>query len=129
MVYIGGRRKDVVERAAAGFKDNGAGGQLIGWVFDQRYLFVPDPSFRLELDVTNKESITQAVKVIGEKHGKLDILVNKYVIPFDAMRQEMNSSYQCWSSWTHVSFSQQTPCARECIDFKPFRSIVQRGVV
>ncbi|QRW17602.1 Enoyl-(Acyl carrier protein) reductase [Rhizoctonia solani] len=36
-------------------------------------------STRLELDVTDKDSIRKAVKTIEEKEGKLDILVNKQV--------------------------------------------------
>ncbi|CUA69323.1 hypothetical protein RSOLAG22IIIB_08444 [Rhizoctonia solani] len=59
-VYIGGRRKEVVERAAA---EHGAvvSGKLVP----------------LSLDVTNKESIESAAKLISsENDGKLDVLVN-----------------------------------------------------
>ncbi|CAE6432247.1 unnamed protein product [Rhizoctonia solani] len=59
-VYIGGRRKDVVEKAAA---EHGAGvsGKLVP----------------ISLDVTNKESIESAVKLISsENAGKLDALIN-----------------------------------------------------
>ncbi|CCO35101.1 short-chain dehydrogenase [Rhizoctonia solani AG-1 IB] len=59
-VYIGGRRKEVVEKAA---KEQGAGlsGDLIA----------------ISLDVTNKDSIEEAVKTISsENGGKLDILIN-----------------------------------------------------
>ncbi|CAE7217611.1 unnamed protein product [Rhizoctonia solani] len=59
-VYIGGRRKEVVEKAAA---EHGIG---------IRGKLVP-----ISLDVTNKESIESAVRVVSsENDGKLDILVN-----------------------------------------------------
>ncbi|CAE6436428.1 unnamed protein product [Rhizoctonia solani] len=59
-VYIGGRRREVVEKAAA---THGAGinGKLLP----------------ISLDVTNKESIESAVKLISsENDGKLDVLIN-----------------------------------------------------
>ncbi|CAE6447613.1 unnamed protein product [Rhizoctonia solani] len=59
-VYIGSRRKEVVEKAAAEHSV-GLSGKLIP----------------IALDVTNKESIESAVKLISaENDGKLDILVN-----------------------------------------------------
>lgn len=36
--------------------------------------------YRLQVDVTNKESIAKAKKYIEEKEGKLHILVNKCVL-------------------------------------------------
>jgi len=54
-VFIGGRRKHVVDQAAVEF------GKSI----------TP-----LELDVASKESILGAVKVIETAHGKLDVLIN-----------------------------------------------------
>ncbi|CAE6476884.1 hypothetical protein ACGC1H_003295 [Rhizoctonia solani] len=59
-VYIGGRRKEVVEKAAAA---HGAGisGKLLP----------------ISLDVTKKESIESAVELISsENDGKLDVLIN-----------------------------------------------------
>lgn len=38
--------------------------------------------YRLSLDVTSRESILAAKKVIEEKEGKLHILVNKYADSF-----------------------------------------------
>ncbi|KAG8729400.1 Splicing factor [Ceratobasidium sp. 423] len=59
-VYIGGRRKEVVEKAAADY-GTGISGKLVP----------------ISLDVTNKESIENAVKLISsENDGKLDILIN-----------------------------------------------------
>ncbi|KAJ1303879.1 hypothetical protein OPQ81_008293 [Rhizoctonia solani] len=59
-VYIGGRRKEVVEKAAA---EHGVG--------------VSGKLLPIALDVTNKESIESAVKLIDlENDGKLDILIN-----------------------------------------------------
>ncbi|QRW22761.1 Enoyl-(Acyl carrier protein) reductase [Rhizoctonia solani] len=59
-VYIGGRRKEVVEKASA---EHGAG--LSGKILP------------ISLDVTNKESIESAVKLISsENDGKLDVLIN-----------------------------------------------------
>ncbi|CAE6406234.1 unnamed protein product [Rhizoctonia solani] len=57
-VYIGGRRKDVLDKAVA------ENGQIKGQI-------VP-----IQLDVTNKESIENAVRVISSNDGKLDILIN-----------------------------------------------------
>ncbi|KAG8969307.1 hypothetical protein FRC03_003408 [Tulasnella sp. 419] len=59
-VYLAGRRKDVVERAARGSDFSQQGGELIA----------------VELDITSKESIKKAVQVISDKEGRLDILVN-----------------------------------------------------
>ncbi|CAE6476850.1 unnamed protein product [Rhizoctonia solani] len=58
-VYIGGRRKDVLDKAAA---ENGQGikGQIVP----------------IQLDVANKESIESAVGFISSNDGKLDILIN-----------------------------------------------------
>ncbi|KAF8699665.1 Enoyl-(Acyl carrier protein) reductase, partial [Rhizoctonia solani] len=59
-VYIGGRRKDVVEKAAAEH-----GSKISGEL-------VP-----ISLDVTDKESIKYAVELISsENNGKLDVLIN-----------------------------------------------------
>ena len=33
--------------------------------------------FRLQMDVTDKDSIQNAVKVVSNNDGKLDVLVNK----------------------------------------------------
>jgi len=62
IVYIGGRRLDVVTKTATDFEKESAGraGKLIP----------------LELDVTNKDSIAKAVARIEQEQGKLDILVN-----------------------------------------------------
>ncbi|CAE6469973.1 unnamed protein product [Rhizoctonia solani] len=59
-VYIGGRRKDLVEKAAAEY-GSGISGKLVP----------------ILLDVTSKESIDNAVKLISsENDGKLDVLIN-----------------------------------------------------
>ncbi|KAF8752779.1 Enoyl-(Acyl carrier protein) reductase [Rhizoctonia solani] len=59
-VYIGGRRKETVEKAAEE-QGNGLSGSLIP----------------ISLDVTSKESIENAVKLISsENDGKLDVLIN-----------------------------------------------------
>jgi len=60
IVYIAGRRLDVVASAAETFKPASGGGKLIPF----------------ELDVTSKESISLAVAQIEKEQGKLDILVN-----------------------------------------------------
>lgn len=43
---------------------------------------------RLELDVTSKESIAAAVKIIESADGKLDILINKFRLV--SMRPQSN---------------------------------------
>ncbi|EKM79379.1 hypothetical protein AGABI1DRAFT_58947 [Agaricus bisporus var. burnettii JB137-S8] len=58
--YITGRRIDVLEKAAAELNQLERGGKVIP----------------LQMDVTSKESILAAKKVIEEKEGKLHILVN-----------------------------------------------------
>ncbi|KAH8104837.1 short-chain dehydrogenase [Cristinia sonorae] len=61
-VYITGRRKDVLERSAQSFNANksASGGEIIPLV----------------MDVTDKESISNAQKEIQAKEGKLHVLVN-----------------------------------------------------
>jgi len=59
-VYIGGRRKEVVDKVAAESAKDAGPGKIIA----------------LALDVTDKESIENAVKVISENDGKLDVLIN-----------------------------------------------------
>jgi len=56
-VYVGGRRKDVVEEAANSWKGDGS--------------LIP-----VVLDVTDKQSILAAVSLIENADGRLDILVN-----------------------------------------------------
>lgn len=58
--YIGSRRKDVVEKAAKEYQISEAGGQLVP----------------IELDVTDKTSIRNAVSRIDSTDGRVDILVN-----------------------------------------------------
>ncbi|KAA1469780.1 short-chain dehydrogenase [Dentipellis sp. KUC8613] len=58
-VYIAARRTDVLQKVADEYKSTGQG------------TFIP-----LALDVTQRDSITAAKKVIEEKEGKLHILVN-----------------------------------------------------
>ncbi|KAG8864633.1 hypothetical protein FRB96_005137 [Tulasnella sp. 330] len=60
IVYIAGRRMDVVSKAAEAFGQRGNGGSLVP----------------LEMDVIDKASIENAVARIEKEHGKLDILVN-----------------------------------------------------
>jgi len=62
-VYIGGRRAEKVEETAKGSTAKVAG------------QIVP-----IELDVSKKESIKSAVKIISENDGKLDILFNNAAI-------------------------------------------------
>ncbi|KAB5592312.1 Short chain dehydrogenase/reductase family protein [Ceratobasidium theobromae] len=65
-VYIGGRRKAVVDKAAAensNSNSDGTSGKIVP----------------LALDVTDKESIANAVKLISKEDGKLDVLINKLV--------------------------------------------------
>ncbi|CUA67901.1 hypothetical protein RSOLAG22IIIB_13562 [Rhizoctonia solani] len=57
-VYIGGRRKDVLDKA------------------HNNIIRATDIFYGIQLDVTNKESIENAVKVISSNDGKLDILIN-----------------------------------------------------
>ncbi|KAF8603346.1 NAD(P)-binding protein [Ceratobasidium sp. AG-I] len=59
-VYIGGRRKEVVEKVAAESASDAGPGKIVA----------------ISLDVTDKESIESAVKTISESDGKLDLLVN-----------------------------------------------------
>ncbi|KAL5501686.1 hypothetical protein ACEPAH_8946 [Sanghuangporus vaninii] len=59
-VYISGRRKDVLDKAANSIDED-----------------VKGSLHPLPMDVTDKASILEAVKAIEEKEGKLHILVNK----------------------------------------------------
>jgi len=59
-VYIAGRRREVLEKAAQGFVKQSGGGDIIPLV----------------MDVTDRESISNAQKEIQEKEGKLHVLVN-----------------------------------------------------
>jgi len=58
-VYIGGRRKEVLDKVAD------------KWATHDRGTVIP-----LSLDVSNRDSITEAKKLIEEREGKLHILVN-----------------------------------------------------
>jgi NAD(P)-dependent dehydrogenase (short-subunit alcohol dehydrogenase family) len=58
-VYVGGRRKDVLERVATEWSANG------------KRTIIP-----LSLDVSDRDSIIQARNIIEEQEGKLHILVN-----------------------------------------------------
>ncbi|KAG8716427.1 hypothetical protein FRC08_009497 [Ceratobasidium sp. 394] len=62
-VYIGGRRAEKVESTVEEYANK-----------------VPGEIVSLELDATRKESINNAVKVISENDGKLDILFNNAAI-------------------------------------------------
>lgn len=59
-VYIGGRRKEVVDKVAAESTNDAGPGKIIA----------------ISLDVTDKDSIEAAVKTITENDGKLDVLIN-----------------------------------------------------
>ncbi|QRV95628.1 short chain dehydrogenase [Ceratobasidium sp. AG-Ba] len=59
-VYIGGRRKEVVDKAAAEHSKDITG------------KIIP-----IALDVTDKASIESAVEIISKSDGKLDVLINK----------------------------------------------------
>lgn len=59
-VYITGRRKDVLETAVASFEKGEGKGEIIP----------------LEMDVTNRDSISNAQKEIQTREGRLHILVN-----------------------------------------------------
>ncbi|KAK7054488.1 hypothetical protein VNI00_003686 [Paramarasmius palmivorus] len=66
---------------AKGFAANGVKVYITGRreeVLHQVHLQYPNIQ-PLRMDVTNKEEIANAVKVIEEEDGKLDILVNKYI--------------------------------------------------
>ncbi|KAI0682434.1 NAD(P)-binding protein [Cytidiella melzeri] len=60
VLYITGRRKDVLEKAIASFERQDGCGDI----------------FPLEMDVTNRESISSVKKELQAKEGKLHILVN-----------------------------------------------------
>jgi NADP-dependent 3-hydroxy acid dehydrogenase YdfG len=84
-VFIGGRRKDVVEKSATEIRQN-AKGSITPYGNHTFYpcTFLLEPH-RLELDVTSKESILSAVRVIETAHGKLDVLVNKCACIIDSI--------------------------------------------
>ena len=85
-VYISGRRKDVLEKAAASLGN--AKGTISPYVCFPKtcpniaietgidFLCVIHYN-RLSMDVTDKASILNGVKVIEELEGRLHILVNK----------------------------------------------------
>jgi NAD(P)-dependent dehydrogenase (short-subunit alcohol dehydrogenase family) len=77
-VYVGSRRNEVTQGSA---DEHGpkTDGHLIPYVstIHTRSSTNVDP-YRLELDVTNKESIKNAVQTIQKNEGKLDLLFNKY---------------------------------------------------
>ena len=79
-VYIGGRRKEVLERVADECATRGKG-TIIPYVQVNSYVQYPSsdlgcPSF--SLDVSSRDSIIEAKNLIEKKEGKLHILVNKY---------------------------------------------------
>lgn len=76
-VYITGRRLEVLKKVADGW-DKNVGGQILP--YDIIYWAVKallSKLCRLQMDVTNKESISQAKSIIEAQEGKLHILVNK----------------------------------------------------
>ena len=81
-VYIGGRRKEVLDKVADKWATHDKG-TIVPWVFSKIALPTPLTFFllycRFSLDVSNRESIIEAKKLIEEKEGRLHILVNKYV--------------------------------------------------
>ncbi|KAG8686320.1 hypothetical protein FRC08_012567, partial [Ceratobasidium sp. 394] len=106
-VYIGGRRKEVVEKVAAEHS-GGITGQLIA----------------IPLDVTDKASIESAVETISKKDGKLDVLINNagqvgpvsrfFSEPSSAERKDTqtlgtslfkNESFQDWADLYSVNVS------------------------
>lgn len=91
-VYITGRRLEILERVSSAW-DKQIGGEILPYVFCCRgklLTFIAVP-FRLQMDVTDKASISKAKKLIEEKEGRLHILVNKlrcfacYIDAFDLM--------------------------------------------
>lgn len=58
------------------------------------------------MDVTDKVSILEGVKLIEEKEGKLHILVNKYYASYSIPVVSDNAFNQLRPDWPSVSFSQ-----------------------
>ena len=59
------------------------------------------------MDVTDKGSILNAVKVIEANDGKLDVLVNKYVVKSSHYGKRMISiTEQRWPGGTGISIPQ-----------------------
>lgn len=77
-VYITGRRKEILDKAADAWKENI--GSIIPYVpialNDEQKV---DIQIRLTMDVTDKGNILTARDIIATKEGKLHVLVNKYV--------------------------------------------------
>src|SRR6266702_3158741 len=80
-VYIGGRRKEVLETVTAEWSVHGKG-TVIPYVRLEIWsplnrIDKPLLTNSLPLDVSDRESIIKAKNIIEEKEGKLHILVNK----------------------------------------------------
>lgn len=80
-VYIGGRRRNVLEKVSKEWEAHGKG-TIVPYVQSAIGLFILSIlnfcHISVTLDVSNRDSITEAKKLIQEKEGKLHILVNKY---------------------------------------------------
>ena len=76
VVYIAGRRREVLEKAVESLSKD-AKGSLYQYATFQLLWNILDNINSVQMDVTNKESIKEVVKIIEEREGKLHILVNK----------------------------------------------------
>lgn len=93
-VYITGRRKEVLDKAANAWKEN------IGSIVPSVPINNRAPSderkagirIRLTMDVTEKESILAARDKFATKEEKLHVLVNKYVCAVVIMLVKSTSS-------------------------------------
>ena len=79
-VYITGRRLDVLEKVSVAW-DKQIGGEILPYVDQSFKSSIPllTPISRLQMDVTDKESILKVKTYIEAKEGKLHVLVNKFV--------------------------------------------------
>ena len=76
VVYIAGRRREILEKAVKSLSKD-AKGSLHQYATFQLLWNILNNVNSVQMDVTNKESIKEVVKIIEEREGKLHILVNK----------------------------------------------------
>lgn len=78
-VYITGRRLEVLKKVADSW-DKNVGGQILPYVIIYSITKASlNSRTRLQMDVTNKESIAQVKSNIEAQEGKIHILVNKCI--------------------------------------------------